>query len=40
MNVTERFLQYVSYGTNSHEKSESCPSTPGQLALGAALAKE
>ena len=40
MNVTERFLQYVSYGTNSDEKSESCPSTPGQLALGAALAKE
>ena len=40
MNVTDRFLQYVSYGTNSDEKSESCPSTPGQLALGAALAKE
>ncbi len=40
MNVTDRFLQYVSFGTNSDEKSESCPSTPGQLALGAALAKE
>ena len=40
MNITERFLKYVGYGTNSDEKSESCPSTPGQLALGAALAKE
>ena len=40
MNVTDRFLQYVSFGTNSDEKSASCPSTPGQLALGAALAKE
>lgn len=40
MNVTERFLRYVSYPTNSDEQSESCPSTAGQLALGAALAEE
>ena len=39
MNVTERFLRYVSYPTNSDEQSESCPSTAGQLALGAALAE-
>ena len=32
MNITERFLKYVGYGTNSDEKSETCPSTPNQLA--------
>ena len=26
MNITERFLKYVGYGTNSDEKSETCPS--------------
>ena len=40
MNVTERFLKYVGYGTNSDEKSESCPSTSEQLVLGAFLAEE
>ena len=37
MNITERFLKYVGYGTNSDEKSETCPSTPNQLVLGAAI---
>ena len=40
MNITERFLKYVGYGTNSDEKSEACPSTPNQLVLGAAIAEE
>ena len=39
MNITERFLKYVGYGTNSDEKSETCPSTPNQLVLGAAIAE-
>lgn len=25
MNVTDRFLQYVSYGTNSDEKAKAAP---------------
>ena len=40
MNVTERFLKYVSFGTASNEESETCPSTPHQLKLGAALVEE
>lgn len=40
MNVTERFLKYVSFGTNSNEDSETCPSTKAQLVLGEYLAKE
>ena len=40
MNITERFLKYVGYGTNSDEKSETCPSTPNQLVLGVAIAEE
>lgn len=40
MNVTERFLKYVSFGTNSNEDSETCPSTKSQLVLGEYLAKE
>ena len=40
MNITERFLKYVGYGTNSDEKSETCPSPPNQLVLGAAIAEE
>ncbi len=38
--VTERFLKYVSFGTNSDENSESCPSTASQLVLGECLAEE
>lgn len=40
MSVLERFLKYVSYGTNSDEESGSCPSTPSQLVFGRALASE
>lgn len=40
MTVSERFLKYVSFGTNSDESSESCPSTPSQLVLGKYLAEE
>ena len=39
-NVVERFLRYVSYNTQSNEDSETCPSTPGQKVLCAALVKE
>ena len=40
MTVSERFLKYVSFGTNSDEDSQSCPSTASQLALGEYLAEE
>lgn len=40
MTVVERFLKYVSFNTRSDEESETCPSTPGQLALGKALVEE
>ncbi|MGN0978218.1 MAG: peptidase T [Faecousia sp.] len=38
--VTERFLRYVSFDTQSDDTSETCPSTAGQRKLGAALAEE
>ena len=40
MTVSERFLNYVYYETTSDEASETCPSTPGQRVLGAALVEE
>lgn len=40
MTVSERFLKYVSFGTNSDENSESCPSTENQLVLGKYIAQE
>ena len=40
MKVTERFLKYVAFDTQSDEASESCPSTAGQRKLGAYLAEE
>ncbi len=40
MKVSERFLKYVSFDTQSNEKSESCPSTEKQKLLGAALVAE
>lgn len=40
MKVSERFLKYVSFGTNSDESSETCPSTVCQLELGRYLAGE
>ena len=38
--VTERFLRYVSFDTQSDENSPSCPSTATQRALGQALVEE
>ena len=38
--VTERFLKYVSFDTQSNESSETCPSTDKQKLLGAALVEE
>ena len=40
MNVIDRFLKYVSFDTASDEFSETCPSTPKQKVLGAALVEE
>ena len=40
MSVSERFLKYVSFGTNSDEESESCPSSASQKVLGEYLAAE
>ena len=38
--VTERFLKYVSFDTQSDEFSETCPSTDKQKLLGAYLVEE
>lgn len=38
--VTERFLRYVSFDTQSDDASETCPSTSKQKLLGAALVEE
>ena len=38
--VTERFLRYVSFDTQSDENSTTCPSTTKQRKLGAALVEE
>ena len=40
MNVLDRFLNYVTYDTQSDEASETCPSTAKQKVLGAALVEE
>ncbi|MGM9651235.1 MAG: peptidase T [Faecousia sp.] len=40
MNVTQRFLHYVSFDTQSDESSPNCPSTPKQRLLGQALVEE
>ncbi len=40
MTVSKRFLKYVSFGTNSDESSESCPSSASQLVLGRYIAEE
>ena len=40
MHVTERFLRYVSYDTQSSEGSATVPTTEKQKVLGAALAQE
>ena len=40
MNVTERFLKYVSFETTSDETSDTCPSSPKELELGRFLAEE
>ena len=38
--VSQRFLRYVAFDTQSDEFSQSCPSTAKQLALGKALVEE
>ena len=38
--VTERFLKYVSFDTQSDETSSTCPSTAKQKLLGAAIVEE
>ena len=40
MNVTERFLRYVTFDTKSDEFSDTCPSTAKQKLLGEALVRE
>ena len=40
MNVLDRFLNYVTYDTQSDEESTTCPSTAKQKVLGAALVEE
>ena len=40
MNITERFLKYVSFPTMSDESSETTPSSSKQLALSRYLADE
>lgn len=38
--VSQRFLRYVKFATQSDEASKSCPSTAGQRILGEALVEE
>ena len=38
--IVERFKRYIAVGTRSDETSKTCPSTPGQLELGALLVEE
>lgn len=38
--VSDRFLRYVGFDTQSDEYSESCPSTPKQRVFGTALVEE
>ncbi|GHV06266.1 peptidase T [Bacteroidia bacterium] len=40
MNLTERFLKYTSFDTQSSDMSETTPSTPGQRRLAEAIAYE
>jgi len=40
MNITERFLRYVSYDTQSAEDTGTTPSTPKQMAFAEALRQE
>ena len=40
MNITERFLNYTHYDTQSAEDSQSVPSTPKQLIFAAYLKEE
>ena len=40
MNVTERFLKYVTFATASDEDSTTFPSTSGQLVLADYLTEE
>lgn len=40
MNVVDRFLNYVSYDTQSDENGTTVPTTEKQKVLGAALAAE
>lgn len=40
MEISERFLKYVSYGTNSDEESDTTPSSACQLELGKYIADE
>ena len=40
MNVTDRFLRYVKYDTQSDELTNLTPSTPGQFKFAQVLEKE
>ena len=40
MNLTERFLKYVTFDTQSDEERGTTPSSPGQLVLALELEKE
>ena len=40
MNLTERFLKYVKFDTQSDELTNMTPSTPGQMVFAQALEKE
>ena len=40
MNITDRFLKYVSFTTTSDENTNMTPSTPGQMVFASYLAEE
>lgn len=38
--LTDRFTKYVTFNTQSNDQTDKVPSTPGQVKLAKALAKE
>ena len=40
MNITDRFLKYVSFTTTSDENTNMTPSTPGQMIFAKYLVEE
>ncbi|MDU2995188.1 MAG: peptidase T, partial [Clostridium sp.] len=38
--MLDKFLKYVKFDTQSDDKNESCPSTPGQMKLAKVIVED